>query len=189
MPDKPAIPEGQKRPTMGRELKMTILHANPYNLDASGFYFESVEEFTNKSEALRDRFGNPVEEFVIIFIEGDDPALFEACRIDQTNLDTWFDTIEDLQDYEKAALYYLRDCIGYSLSDALDKLDDVSLYEGRLIDAAEELFDECYLQDVPEAVRNYIDYAAFARDCELNGDMYEFDLNGTDWTVTNASGV
>jgi hypothetical protein len=29
---------------------------------------------------------------------------------------------------------------------------------------AEELFDECYLHDVPESARSYIDYEKFARD-------------------------
>ncbi len=35
------------------------------------------------------------------------------------------------------------------------------------------------LNDVPETIRNYIDYAAFARDCELSGDIIavEFAYN------------
>jgi len=36
---------------------------------------------------------------------------------------------------------------------------------------AENLFDECYLHDVPEHVQNYIDYDAFARDVFM-GDNY-----------------
>jgi hypothetical protein len=58
-----------------------------------------------------------------------------------------------------------------------------------LIDAASELFDECYLPEVPEAVRPYIDYDAFANDCRLGGDMCEFRFGGTTYTCTNASGV
>jgi hypothetical protein len=168
---------------------MTILHANPYNIDATGFYFSSAEEFTTKQEALRDRFGAPVEEFEIQYIDGDDSKLFEACRIHQGNLDTWFDDIENLDDQQKAALYYLTDCNGCDLGDALGSLDDVSLYEGSLLDAATELFDEIYLPEVPEAVRNYIDYDAFANDCRLGGDLCEFRFDGATFTVTNASGV
>ncbi len=97
--------------------------------------------------------------------------------------------MEDLDDHQKAALFYLTDCNGYSLSEALDKLDDVSMYEGDLIDAASQLFDDCYLAEVPEAVQPYIDYEAFANDCRLGGDMYEFRLDGTTWTVTNAGEV
>jgi hypothetical protein len=168
---------------------MTILYANPYNIDANGFQFSSVEEFTQKAAALRDRFGNPVEEFELDYIEGDDGALFRACGIDQTNLSMWFDAVGPLDEHQKAALFYLCDCIGYRLSEALDKLDDVSMYEGDLIDAATELFDDVYLSEVPEAVRNYIDYNAFARDCQLSGDMHEFRLDGTTWSVTNAGEV
>lgn len=35
-------------------------------------------------------------------------------------------------------------------------------------DFAENLFDECYLSQVPESVRFYIDYDAFARDLEID---------------------
>jgi len=168
---------------------MTILHASPYNPDARGFNFSTAEDFTIRASALRDRFGAPVEEFSIEYLDGDDSKLFEACKINQTNLDTWFDDIESLDSQEKAALYYLTDCNGSDPDDALGSLDDVSLYEGSLLDAATELFDECYLSEVPQAIQNYIDYDAFARDCRLGGDMYEFEFGGSTWTVTNASEV
>jgi hypothetical protein len=168
---------------------MTILYANPYNIDAKGFYFTSAGEFERKAEDLTDLHGSPVEEFEFDYIEGEDSQLFEACKINQTNLDTWFDDIESLDSQEKAALYYLTDCNGSDPDDALGSLDDVSLYEGSLLDAATELFDECYLSEVPQAIQNYIDYDAFARDCRLGGDMYEFEFGGSTWTVTNASEV
>ena len=168
---------------------MTILHASPYNPDARGFNFASSHIFNAKADKCFDAYGNAVEEFELLYIEGDDGQLFEACQINQTNLDVWFDTIEDLQDYEKAALFYLTNCAGYRLNDALEKIEDVCISECSLIDAASELFDDCYLSEVPEAVRPYIDYEAFARDCRLGGDMCEFELNGSTWTVTNASGV
>ena len=38
-------------------------YANPYNIGATGFYFESNDEFLDKSAALRDNCGNSVEEF------------------------------------------------------------------------------------------------------------------------------
>ena len=169
---------------------MCILHASPFNPDARGFNFSSVEEFNDTAGKLRDRYGAPVEEFEILFIDGDDPQLFEACRIDQTNLSKWFDDVESLlDDGEKAQLFYLLDCVGYNLSDALEKCDEVALYDGPLIDAASQLFDDVYLADVPEAVRPYIDYEAFARDCRLGGDMYEFRFGGSTWTATNAGEV
>lgn len=168
---------------------MTTLYAQPYNLDAAGFYFDDAEAFTEQSENLQDRFGNPVEEFEIQFIDGDDAQLFEACGIHQGNLQMWFDSVEVLGEQEKAALFYLCRCLGYSLDDALEKMDEPILYEGSLQEAAAELFDEIYLHDIPEAVRAYIDYERFAKDCELGGDMTEFEYNATTWTCTNAANM
>lgn len=86
-------------------------------------------------------------------------------------------------------MFYLCRISSYNLVDALEKLEDVNLSEGNLKDVAEALFDEFYLNDVPESVRAYIDYEKYARDCELNGDLCEFEFNGTTWTCTNASSV
>jgi hypothetical protein len=135
---------------------MATLHAQPYNLDAVGFYFESAEEFKTKAEGLTDCHGLPVEEFEIQFIDGDtgDAHLFEACCINQGNLDAWFDDIETLDAREKVALFYLVGCAGYGLEQAQEKIDDVVLYESRLRDAAEEIFDECHLESIPETMRN-----------------------------------
>ncbi|MBC3871145.1 antirestriction protein ArdA [Undibacterium oligocarboniphilum] len=168
---------------------MNTLFAQPFNRDANGFYFYSLESYTEKAENLLDRFGNPVEEFEIQFIDGDDCELFTACGVDQGNLHTWFESVLDLSDYEKTALFYLCSILGYSLVDSLEKIDDVNLSEGSLKDVAVNLFDECYLNDVPESVRAYIDYEKFARDCELGGDLCEFDFNGKTRTCTNASRV
>lgn len=57
---------------------MTTLYANPYNIDAAGFYFESANAFIEKSTNLTDRYGNLVEEFEIEFIDGDDVEIFSA---------------------------------------------------------------------------------------------------------------
>ena len=50
---------------------MTKFHAQPYDISATGFYFESAEEFSAKlSKAVND-YGDPVEEFEILFIDDD----------------------------------------------------------------------------------------------------------------------
>jgi hypothetical protein len=168
---------------------MTTLYANPYNIDAAGFYFNDANEFIEKSTNLTGRYGNQLEEFEIDFIDGDDAALFNACAINQANLNTWFDDIETLDDHEKINLYYLLSVAGYTLSQALDKLDEPSIKQSSLRDAAEELFDECWLHEVPESIRFYIDYDKFARDCEMGGDLVEFEYNDTTYTCTNAADI
>ena len=168
---------------------MTTLHATPYNIDATGFYFDSAMDYETKATMHVDRYGNLVEEFEIQFIVGDDAQLFAACGINQANLNTWFDDIEFLQDYEKVCLYYLVGCAGYTMSQGLDKIDEPSVAESNLKEAATELFDDCYLHSIPESIRYYINYDSFAKDCELGGDLTEFDFNNRTYTCTNASGV
>lgn len=168
---------------------MTTLHATPYNRDAAGFYFESAMDYEAKSTTHVDRYGNLVEEFEIQFIDGDDAQLFEVCGINQANLNTWFEDIEFLDDNEKVSLFFLVGCVGYTLEQSLEMLDEPNICEASLRDAAEELFDECWLYSVPESVRYYIDYDKFARDCEISSDMVEFEFAGKTYTCTNASAL
>ena len=165
---------------------MTTLHATPYNLDVKGFYFESEDEFITKMEGLTDRNGRPVEEFEIQFIDGDDWELFEKAGITQATISIWFDDIEPLTNYEKLGVFFLLDQ-GRRLECALENYDDASIQECTLEDAATQLFDECYAHDIPESIRFYIDYTMFARDVQDEGDMVEFEYNGTTYTCTNAN--
>jgi hypothetical protein len=171
-----------------RQSTMTTLHATPYNIDAVGFYFESLDEYIDKSSSLLDRFGNVVEEFEIQFIDGENAQLFIACGINQSNLKKWFEEIECLEDYEQLSLFVLLSA-GYNLENAMDKLDEPCISECSLKDAATELFDECYAGSIPENLKSYIDYDAFARDVEIGGDMVEFEYNHKTYTCTNASGI
>jgi antirestriction protein len=89
-------------------------------------------------------------------------------------------------------MFFLMDNnIVKSFEDAKDKIDEVCITESSLLDAATELFDECYLTEIPKESRDfigrYIDYEAFARDCEIGGDMREFEFGGKTYTCTNAN--
>jgi Antirestriction protein (ArdA) len=168
---------------------MTTLHATPYNRDATGFYFTDVEDYQNKAKCHLDAYGNIVEEFEIQFVDGDDAELFIACSIDQSNIDVWLDDIEFMEDYTKISLYYLVGVSGYTLEQALNKLDEPCIYEGCLLEAATEMFDECWLPSIPDSIKFYVDYEKFARDCQMGGDMVEFEYKNETFTCTNATGV
>jgi Antirestriction protein (ArdA) len=167
----------------------TQLHATPYNRDAAGFYFTDMAEYQSLVNKQFDRFKNRVEEFEINYIDGDDGELFAVCGIDQTNIETWFNDIQDLDDFDKTNLYYLNAVAGYTLEQALDKIDEPNIQYQPLIDAVTELFDDCFLPDIPENIRFYIDYEKFARDCQLSGDLVKFEYQNRTYTCTNANGL
>ena len=166
-------------------------HTNPYNIGAVGFYFETYAEYVEKSESLRDNIGNVVEEFEIDVIDGtqEEVQLATAMGINQGNLEACLDVLDRDESNWPALFYLLDNGIVNDLAEALDKVDDVCLSPCSLLDAATELFDECYAHEIPDLVRNYIDYEAFARDCRLGGDMNEFEFAGTTYTCTNANGI
>ena len=174
-------PEAHQRP---------VFHAQPYSLDATGFYFTDMDEFQAKYDVNWDSFGLSVEEYEIQFIDGDtaDAQLFEAAGINQASIEFFIDEIMELDDYQKPALFFLLEQ-GYDLDDAMGEIDDVMIQEGCLEEAAEALFDEIYLDQVPANIQCYIDYSAFARDCEYSGDFREFEFAGTTYTCTNANSI
>jgi hypothetical protein len=89
-------------------------HAQPYDMDKAGFYFSDLESYEAGVEA------SGAEEFEIQFIDGDDCELFNACGINQSNLERWFDDIEPLDHDEKTALFFVMSCLSYKLDEALN---------------------------------------------------------------------
>lgn len=82
-------------------------------------------------------------------------------KIDQSTLERWFDEVEDLDDNEKATLFFLVDNNGMYLDDAMDKRDEVMLREGTLKEVGEKIFDETY-PDLGRSIRMYIDIDSYA---------------------------
>lgn len=152
---------------------MARLYANPYDISANGFYFDSFEEFEKKAKNLRNWYGQPVEEFEIVYIDGDNPNLFVAAKINQANLETWYDELDHIDDDsdEGLAIRYLLEKVGLSLEDALNRYQEVQIYRGRIEDYAADLIEECY--DLPEFALRYFDYDSFARDMIIAGDVAE----------------
>lgn len=171
-------------------------YANPYNTEVQGFFFERFDEFEEKLSNTTDRFGWMVEEVEIDVIDGtkEELELVNAIGVNQGNLKEVIEYLDTSDENEWPALFFLLDHnIVQSFEDAKDKVEDVCITESRLIDAASELFDECYLSEIPKQSRGfierYIDYGAFARDCEIGGDMREFEFGGKTYTCTNPNAI
>lgn len=156
---------------------MTIsLYAQPYNIDATGFYFSDYEEYTEKQAACFDSFGNAVEEFEIQHIDGAGDFA-RIVKPDQCNLEEWLEQAEqydDLSDDEKTAFQWLVDDINMDADEAFEKCNEVCIFNGTREEYAQQYVDDCYdLERTMGNLARYFDYDAFGCDLELGGDIVE----------------
>lgn len=160
-------------------------HATPYDISATGFYFSTYEEYQEKAATHKNEYGEPVEEYEIQFIDGDNHQLFKALEVNQANLNQWFDDFEDLDEDDSNKATYLAEYSGYSdMNDILSNMDDVMLFEGTAEEYAEEYIEDTgMLNDMPENLRYYFDTEAFARDMVLGGDIGIVNINGTGYVA------
>lgn len=160
---------------------MTLLHAQPYDLAATGFYFESAEEFAAKMAKAANSYGQPVEEFEIQFIDGEniDCALAEAWGINQANIRSYFDAVESWSDQDKTAVIIAVAEAGFSFDpETITPSDfDIDIYHVRsMTDLAEDFVAEGLFGDIPDHLTPYIDYDAIARDLAI--DYTETEIAG-----------
>jgi len=148
--------------------------AQPYSLDATGFYFSDLEEYRRKADANRDRFGGPVEEYELHYIDGGFYKLFNALGVNQAGLPEWFELLDELDGDDDRYLIacHLADD-GYAMSELAAKWDDFSVFRGTAADYAEQIVDECY--EVPGNLGRYIDYERLGRDMVLEGSVVEIE--------------
>ncbi len=148
---------------------MTItLFAQPYDISAAGFYFETVEQYDALSASAVNDYGGQVEEFEIQFIDGEpiDCALAKAWEIDQGDFAAYLKAVEAWDHHEKLrVIITLQQGIPFDpVSDDLDGLDVEVYEEESLRGLAERFVEEGLFGEIPEPMRSYIDYDAIARD-------------------------
>lgn len=157
------------------------LHAQPYDITAAGFYFGSYEDYTEKAAALRNAYGDPVEEFEIQFIDGDDIDcdLAKATGLNQANLKQFFEAIEDWDEDGKTRVILAVGQCGFRFEDNTHPSDfDLDIYHfDTMRELAEHFVEEGLFGDIPERLQFYIDYDAIARD--LSVDYAEATVAGT----------
>jgi antirestriction protein len=160
---------------------MPQLHAQPYDLDATGFYFESLEEYQTKAANVRNLYGQPVEEFEIQFIDGDaiDCDLAQAWGINQANVGQYFEACEDWDDHGKRMFIIAVGEGGFSFdAETVSPGDyDVDIYHVETMkELAVQFVDEGLFGDIPDHLAHYIDYEAIARDLAV--DYTETEIAG-----------
>lgn len=161
---------------------MTILFAQPYDISASGFYFDTASAYSTKAATLKNDYGQPVEEFEIQFIEGDyiDAKLFEALGVNQVNHEAFFEVLTDWSEDDKIKVIIAvgEACYKFTLGHDMPDQFEVNLYQAdSLADLAAQFVEEGLYGEIPEPLRNYIDYDAIARD--LSVEYGEIQIDGT----------
>jgi len=160
---------------------MTItLFAQPYDITAQGFYFESANDYADKANALRNAHGDPVEEFEIQFIDGTaiDAALAHSIGLNQCNFAEFLECAARWDEFEKVfVIIALSEC-GYDFDPnaAPDEYDVDIYYIETMRELAEQFVDEGCFGDIPEHLQSYIDYDAIARDLAI--DYTETEIAG-----------
>lgn len=163
---------------------MTKLFAQPYDISANGFYFETTEEYNEKASKLINSYGQPVEEFELQFIDGEsiDADLFKVLGVHQGNFSAYLEAVNDWSEDEKIKVIIAVGEAGYKFDLSKDTPDqfDIDLYElDSLKDLAEQFVEEGLYGEIPKALQYYIDYEAIARD--LGMDYSEIRIDGTNY--------
>ena len=161
---------------------MTVtFYAQPYDIDATGFYFSDAETYQETIGKIVNRYGDQVEEFEIQFIDGDaiDAELFKALNVSQATILPFMKKLEEWEDWNKTDIIIAVGECGYSFDLKNDDPEDldIDLYTGMdLNDLARQFVEEGLFGDIPERLAFYLDYDAIARD--LAHDYVETTITG-----------
>ena len=158
---------------------MIQLHAQPYDISAGGFYFESAEDYAAKAEANRNFNGQHVEEYQIQFIDGDtlDYELARAWSLNQANFPAFLEAAETWDDDDKLRYIVAVGECGYAQDSDPSQLD-VTLYQlSSMCKLAMQFVEDGLFGEIPERLASYLDYEAIARDLAV--DYSEVEIAGT----------
>ena len=147
------------------------LHAQPYDTMAKGFYFDTAEDCDDKAAKLANSFGDPVEEFEIQFIDGEqiDCELAKAIDLNQVNFRDYLTCVEAWEDWQKTLIIIAIGECGYDFDpDVEPDHNGIDIYYVSSIrELAEQFVEEGLYGDIPESLQFYIDYDAIARDLSV----------------------
>lgn len=157
---------------------MTKLYAQPYDISAVGFYFDDIKTYEQKAKACRNDYDQPVEEFEIQFIDGEqiDCAFANVFELNQCNFSKFFELVDEWDDQQKTRFIIAKAECGYNLNPEKDNIDDldIDIYDVQsLKELAEQFVDEGLFGEIPKSFEFYIDHEAIARDLAADYSMTE----------------
>ena len=151
-----------------KQAETLTLYAQPYDLDAQGFYFDSFEDFETKYNKNCNVYGQPVEEYMFDFIDGSaiDCDLFKAVK-GGYNLKAFFMVANTWEDYEKIPLIiaYEENITSEPFNEEVtsDMFQDIDIYyDMSFEDLAWDFIDNGLFGDIPENVKQWLDIEKMA---------------------------
>ena len=153
---------------------MTTLHAQPYDICASGFYFDTFEQYEAKYAKNRNEYGQPVEEYEIQFIDGDSLDAALGRHVDQCNLAKYLEAMDSWDDDQKLKAAIAFDNNIASVDFDIDPNDlYIDVYQDMdMRELAEQFVDDGLFGEIPNSLQYYIDYDAIARDLAVDYTTY-----------------
>jgi len=156
------------------DLNQVTLHAQPYDLDAQGFYFTSFEDYETKYNKNCNVYGQPVEEYMFDFIDGSaiDCDLFKAVT-GGYNLKAFFMVANTWEDYDKIPLIiaYEENITSEPFNEEVtpDLFQDIDIYyDMSFEDLAWEFIENGLFGEIPKHLENYLDIQLMARDLSFD---------------------
>lgn len=159
---------------------LVTLHAQPYDIEARGFYFHSLEDYEAKYARNKNSWGGTVEEYEFQFIDGEGNQEL----LDKLPLKEFFEIVEtwDSEDIEKIEL--LSEAVGAhyigSTADEIkEKFDDLLIYTSthNKDDLGAEVMENSD-SEAYKAIKPYAHYFDFERWLNDNRDGTYFYKNG-----------
>ena len=146
-----------------KQVETLTLYAQPYDLDAQGFYFDSFEDYETKYNKNCNVYGQPVEEYEIQFIDGSaiDCDLFNAVK-GQYNLKAFFMVANEWEEYQKIPLIiaYGENITSEPFNEEVtsDMFEDIDIYyDMSFEDLAWEFIENGLFGDIPENLKQWLD--------------------------------
>ncbi len=164
-------------------------YAQPYDIDATGFYFSDAETYKETIGKIVNRYGDPVEEFELQFIDGTvlNSKLAKVIEPSQCNILPMMEAMETWNEEQKLKMIIAVGECGYDFDLERDNPDDldIDIYTDMILKDLAYLFvDEGLFGDIPAHLANYIDYDAIARD--LGKDYTETTIAGDSYVYRMA---
>ena len=138
---------------------------------------EKVQEILKKGSD-ECGFNEIHEEYFITDYEFENEKLFEVSEYSNLiELNEKCQQCEELEEDDQKKLSYLIDHAGYDFDDALEKYEEVTIYENTTLEEVVEEYIEqtINLDDLPAIISRNIDYKSIAYDFEISGEYEKID--------------